>query len=1478
VAGETFSQSFPPTPNQTFTFTWDGKDGYGRTVPGIQTATIRIGYVYGGVYFGVDRATGSFGGVGTAPISADIGRIEITVWQEETAPVGNFAAQSQDALGAWTLNVHHSYDPISRVINFGDGTRRSGDSLKAVIDLAIPNTNAANLNSPGIFNVAVDAQGNFFLEGVGLDNPPPGTFGLIGVLKRAPDGTITAYPDPNVADAIKGGFAVDAHGNMYFARQVFGQGPDSQVLKLTPDGQEVLVAGNGFPGFSGDGGPAIDAFLNRPSGLALDAQGDLLIADYGNHRVRRVSPDGIITTVVGNGTGGFRGGFSGDGGLAVNAELSFPTGVAVDAQGNLYVADTGNERIRKVTPDGIITTIAGGGAGGVSDGIPAIEATLGMGNGAGIVIDNQGDVIFEDPGHERIRFVSPAGTIFTLAGNGNLGGLPGQDNGDRGPATAASLRLDNPLSLALNTKGEIFFAESFEGVRRIGNFLPGFTAANISIPSTDGNELYVFDSAGKHLETVDALTGGTLFSFGYDSAGRLTSISDGDNNVTHIERDANGIPTAIVAPFGQRTTLTVDPHGYLASITDPAGGMNQYSYSADGLMATFTDPVNNVHHFSYDPLGRLHVDQDPAGGSTTLDLTGTANGLQVTLTRAETATQNLVSTYLVETLPTEDMHFVNTGPDGLHTDMVMRSDGSTTLTSPDGTIETLVEGPDPRFGMQAPVTASDTTTTPGGVTSVVTEQRSAMLMNPSNPLSLQSWTDTVALNGNSFVETFDAASRTFTNTSPAGRHEVTIVDVLGRPVSDRIGNQQPIHATYDNHGFLTAVGQGSGATDRTFTFTRDSQENVATITNPLSQISTFGYDAAGRPDSLTLPGGQQTTRTYYADGNVQSLTPAGLPEHTFTYTPNGLLQSYTPPGVGSGSTTISYGTNLNGQLNQITEPDGRQLTVGYDNAGRLQTITQSGGQIAYAYDSNTGNVHSATAPDGGVLAYSYDGFLPTGLTWTGAVHGQVTQTYNNNFDVASQTVNGGAPVQFQYDHDGLLTQAGSLSLSLDPATGLLNGTTLGSITTANQYDPFGELSTSAASFNGTALYSTQYTPDALGRSQQVIETIGVTTNIFVCGYDRNGQLSQVTENGTVIATYAYDANGNRTSLTTATATVTASYNAQDQLTQLGNNTYRYAADGSLASKTSGNQTTTYSYDLLGNLTHVTLPDGTSIDYIIDGAGQRIGKKVNGTLVKGFLYDDQGRPIAELDGNNNIVSQFVYGSDGSTPDYMIRGGRTYQILTDYLGSPRLVVDVATSAVAQRLDYDVWGNVVQDTNPGFQPFGFAGGLFDSATNLVRFGKRDYDPEAGRFTQRDPVGFGSGNSNLYTYAANEPNNLVDPLGETPQKFHFRPPKKGGYCLIIVTPSYTLKIESPAGACPCNVLKGRDPTPFSLRNGWYQSAVGDQAYDTFNMPYEGGDQTKSEHEARKAAEWQFATPEDGYVPTPAFINTSSTSTSTGR
>ena len=177
---------------------------------------------------------------------------------------------------------------------------------------------------------------------------------------------------------------------------------------------------------------------------------------------------------------------------------------------------------------------------------------------------------------------------------------------------------------------------------------------------------------------------------------------------------------------------------------------------------------------------------------------------------------------------------------------------------------------------------------------------------------------------------------------------------------------------------------------------------------------------------------------------------------------------------------------------------------------------------------------------------------------------------------------------------------------------------------------------------------------------------------------------------------------------------------------------------------------------------MTLPDGSLVAYEIDGHGRRVGKRVNGTKRWGLLYRDDLRPIAELEPNGALRSIFVYGSLLNAPDVIIKSTGTYRVVTDHVGSVRLVVDASTGAIAQRIDYDEFGSVLADTNPGFQPFGFAGGIYDPDTGLVRFGARDYDASAGRWTAKDPILFDGRQTNLYAYADNDPVNFIDPSGE--------------------------------------------------------------------------------------------------------------------
>ncbi len=320
------------------------------------------------------------------------------------------------------------------------------------------------------------------------------------------------------------------------------------------------------------------------------------------------------------------------------------------------------------------------------------------------------------------------------------------------------------------------------------------------------------------------------------------------------------------------------------------------------------------------------------------------------------------------------------------------------------------------------------------------------------------------------------------------------------------------------------------------------------------------------------------------------------------------------------------------------------------------------------------------------------------------------------------------------------------------------------------YNGFGELSNYAATYDGANLYATQFVRDKLGRITDKTETIDGMTSTYTYVYDLSGRLTDVTRDSLPIAHYDYDPNGNRAGgFNEVNGTIGATdYDAQDRLPSYGTTlggaaTYTYTANGELLTKTDANGTTTYSYDALGNLRSVSLPGNTLIEYVIDGRNRRVGKKVNGVLTQRFLYKDQLAPVAELDGSGAVVARFVYGTKPNVPDHMLKNGVTYRIVSDALGSTRLVVDAATGTIVQRLDYDEFGNVTNDTNPGFHPFGFAGGLYDRDTKLVRFGARDYDATIGRWTTKDPIRFDGGDSNLFGYMLADPVNGTDPSGKT-------------------------------------------------------------------------------------------------------------------
>ena len=495
----------------------------------------------------------------------------------------------------------------------------------------------ARAGAGGDGGLALDAQLNF-PAGIALD-AAGGLYIADEVNNRirriTSDGVISTFA-PGIPLNSPLGIAFDQAGDLYIA-----DSGNNVVRRVSPSGAVTLVAGDGTSGYSGDHGPAVSAQLNSPIGLALDSSGNLFIADSANNCVRKVTPAGAITTIAGTGAYGY----SGDGGPASQAELSNPSGLAVDSGGNLFIADSGNSVIRKVLPSGNIITVAGGpgtsssGSLGTPNGIaldsagnllitddafnhvlklnPAGSLTVIAGDGsynysgdgglaanarlgapAAVAIGAGGNVYIADLANSIVQKVSPTGIITPFAGTGTQG-----FSGDNGPA--ASAQLDGPYGLAISPAGELYISDSSNNrIRKVspngtittiaGNGTPGYsgdngpaTAAQLNQPrgiaiDSSGN-LYIADTSNNRVRKVS-------------SSGIITTVAG--TGVSGFS--GSGIP-ATIAELSYPNSVAVDSAGNLY-ITDirlykvsPAGILTWVALSSSAPpSAVAVDPVGNL--------------------------------------------------------------------------------------------------------------------------------------------------------------------------------------------------------------------------------------------------------------------------------------------------------------------------------------------------------------------------------------------------------------------------------------------------------------------------------------------------------------------------------------------------------------------------------------------------------------------------------------------------------------------------------------------------------------------------------------------------------------------------------------------------------------------------------------------------------------------------------------------------------------------
>jgi RHS repeat-associated protein len=894
-------------------------------------------------------------------------------------------------------------------------------------------------------------------------------------------------------------------------------------------------------------------------------------------------------------------------------------------------------------------------------------------------------------------------------------------------------------------------------------------------------------------------------------------FSSGTQQTTLTLDQVGGHALSIQTPAGETTRFTYS-NGLMTTMIDPKSNLHSFAYDGMGRLIQDTDPTGASTQL------QSTVQSSPVS---------TAGGIEplVSWSTAVTSGAGHVTTHEDFTFSNGNRQRTLVAPSGAARTSIQASTDLWTNSAPDGTFTSTQLAPDPQFGMLDAYPGSVTRTTPSGksYTSKRTRTSTGSALAPSQILDLKT------LNGTStwssiFTAATGAQPGQWLYVSPANRQRLEQLDNLGRVTSISYPGTTTLPTTsyvYDADGRvqMVTVTANGGASVRTTNMTYDQflAGYLATVQDPAGNVTTYDQrDNDGRvldtqlPDFANVPQ-SHVAMSYDLNGNLATLTvPPATPlssVHSFADTPVDLLASYAPPQVSSTTTgtdpelatlATSYAYNADRKITATIVPEGsgfHAVTQDYDAFGRLLSRFDplSNVTTTYQYATNasgvsTDQVGSLTTSDGVVMTNVFDGFLKTQTQWSSnSVSGALSWTYDNFFRPATLQV-GGTGITYAYDADSLYvgTSTPLFHVTRDVAGSSLDGlprsATLGAVSETWTYDGFGAVASyTVQTSDGAVEYAmsgvgigTPITRDALGRITSMQELVSGSTHTWGIGYDSRGRLETVTRDGTT-TTYGYDPNGNLTAINGATF---GTFDAQDRMvsfTPPGGEpwTLAYTNNGDLTAKASSAQSYTFNYDLSSNLRSVSdsVSGSTawSLDYVIDGMNRRIGKAVtagSGLIQEGLLYDEQRRVVAELDGSNNVLSTFVYGLKPRVPDYMVRGGATYRIVSDWRGDVRLVLDTTktgTAAVVEQIDYDEWGNVTNLVDPActpggtelcFQPFGFAGGVWDVTTGIVRFGARDYDPQARRWVSKDPIRFGGG-LNIYVYVGDDPINKIDPQG---------------------------------------------------------------------------------------------------------------------
>jgi len=1003
-------------------YVWDGMDRYRRKLSGsAYAANHTVTFVIQGVYYEYedrDAAFSSFSQYSNTFVHSGSGRSILFGARNTTRRFlsppeeGSSAILMQTTdLGSWTLGVHHHYNPISGVLAMGDGMDRTTQSITPQLKEVSGYSVGYKVHSKPMDVEPLPDGGmlRLFQYFNALDNPQTvrvivqvSAEGVSQELWRGGSPLDGLWPTLIRYDAFNGGIYIIDNNDLIYYRD--------------PDGQITHVAG--FPyhsnlDYSGnnDHDPRLIRFGSIDD-MTVGHDGALYIVDGWAQCIRKLDADDYITTVVGS-CDKKKEEYKpfADGITATSFNHWYPYSVALDRQGHLligaevYIKDGttfyGHHTVLRVGVGDRVYRIAG-----INDSARENNERYPL------------SASFQEPkalatGYHDDLYFSTSSFVRRLYDD-KLDLMLGDSEalGSDIPSTEPKHNQFDALNILIKASpmkvdagGNIYFTSGSGSIFMMASGAPGFDGEEFLIPNNGGTQVYRFSAHGRHLQTLDALTGAVIYTFGYDAEGLLQSVTDFDGRITRIERNDN--QAVIVGPYGHRTEITKGANGATA-IKNPANETWRFVYDNNGLMVSATTPRGQTSTYTYDGNNRLVTDTWPNGGGWRLSATDEVEYLsisryQVNLTSGEGRTRsynikNETLNWPYRPATTQQRESSVTTPDGLVTSTVNHSVNYSITDYPDGTQSEHKTRGDPRFGVLAPYTSQYLligSKNAEGITEANYIQTSRDVETDGNALlpvvrwqeSVYHWSD---LSSREYVH----AEKLWRTTTPSGKETRMTVDGVHRPLRVEQDSIPTTTFTY-SQGLVSRMTQTAidNATSRSWQYSYDAQGNLAQMLDPLNRASTFDYDAVGRPTRQTLPDGRTIETAYDAQGNVKEIkTPAG-DVHYYNYDAMGDTQAYTPPAVGAAMVT-SYQYDKDRKLTGVTLPDGQVINTTYgQTTGRLLRISSPEADKVPGYD--TAGRLTSWSQGTNRLGFTYGSLYPKDTTWSGDVNGVVTTHFDN---------------------------------------------------------------------------------------------------------------------------------------------------------------------------------------------------------------------------------------------------------------------------------------------------------------------------------------------------------------------------------------------------------------------------------------------------------------------------------------------------